>query len=146
MDTDQVAVARADNTTVRMDMLELLEGLLTSLLVDATTLSGNGVNSNLAVLNPFTAALQTKLADIEADATADQTAAEIVALLEALTGNARLDASAALRLIADALDTELGQHHLAHGRRRHRNVHMAGLDGHARCLRHGGPSIGGQHG
>ena len=93
MDTDQVAVARADNTTVRMDMLELLEGLLTSLMVDASTLSGDGVSSNLAVLNPFTAALQTKLADIEADATTDQTAAEIVALLEALTGTGRLDAS-----------------------------------------------------
>ena len=90
-----------------MDMLELLAGYLTSLMVDATTLSGNGVNSNLAVLNPFTAALQTKLADIEADATADQTAAEIVALLEALTGTGRLDASA-LQLIADAIDTELG--------------------------------------
>ena len=59
------------------------------------------------LLNPFTAALQTKLADIEADATTDQTAAEIVALLEALTGTGRLDASA-LQLIADAIDTELG--------------------------------------
>ena len=49
----------------------------------------------------------TKLAGVETGATTDQTGAEVVLLLQALTGNARLNASA-LRLIADAIDTELG--------------------------------------
>ena len=42
----------------------------------------------------FTSALETKLAGIEASATADQTGAEMVAALEGLSGNARLQASA----------------------------------------------------
>ena len=42
----------------------------------------------------YTDAEKQKLAGIEQDATADQTAAEIIALLEATVGNARLDASA----------------------------------------------------
>ena len=42
----------------------------------------------------FTQAEKTKLAGIADNATADQTGAEIVTLLEALTGNARLNASA----------------------------------------------------
>ena len=57
--------------------------------------------------NAFTDALQTKLNGVEDGAADDQTGAEIVTLLEALAGVGRLDA-AALRLIADAIDTELG--------------------------------------
>ena len=58
--------------------------------------------------NAFTDVLLTKVNSVETSAKDDQTGAEIVTLLQALTGNAQLDA-AALRLLADALDTELGQ-------------------------------------
>ena len=57
--------------------------------------------------NAFTDAFSTKLTGVEASATEDQTGAEIVALLEALAGAGQLNATA-LRLIADAIDAELG--------------------------------------
>ena len=49
---------------------------------------------NVASGSSFTSADETKLDGIEAGATADQTAAEIVSALEALSGEARLDAGA----------------------------------------------------
>ena len=57
--------------------------------------------------NAFTDVLKGKLDAAEDAATADQTAADIVALLDALTGNSRLQ-GAAVRAIADAIDSELG--------------------------------------
>ena len=57
--------------------------------------------------NAFTDALLTKLMGVDMNARDDQTGAEIVALIEALAGVGRLNASA-LRLIADQIDTELG--------------------------------------
>lgn len=53
----------------------------------------------------FTDALFTKLAGIEANATADQTGPEIVTLLEALIGAARLDATAIKNLPAGGTST-----------------------------------------
>ena len=85
VDTDQIAVARGA-TTVRMDMLELLADLLSSIMVDAATLTGDGVNTNLAVATPLTTTLLAKLNAIEANATADQTAAEILTLLLTVDG------------------------------------------------------------
>ena len=55
----------------------------------------------------YTTTEKAKLLAIEGDATEDQTGAEIVALLAALTDTARLSGSA-VQLIAGALDTELG--------------------------------------
>ena len=64
-------------------------------VVSDDTLSGDGTTGDpLAVANPFTDDDETKLDGIETGATADQTAPEIVALLQALVGNDRLDASA----------------------------------------------------
>ena len=57
--------------------------------------------------NAFTDALLTKVNSVEDDAKDDQTGAEIVTLLEALAGVGQLNATA-LRLIADAIDAELG--------------------------------------
>ena len=57
--------------------------------------------------NAFTNVLKSKLDAAENNATADQTGADIVALLDALTGNSRLQ-GAAVRAIADAIDSELG--------------------------------------
>ena len=57
--------------------------------------------------NAFTDALLSKLMGVDMNARDDQTGAEIVALIEALAGVGRLNASA-LRLIADQLDVELG--------------------------------------
>ena len=79
-------------------------------LVFDTTIAGAGTTADpRRVAIPVTQPELDKLADVEADATADQTGAEIVGLLDALTGNGRLDATVALRLIAAALDIELGQ-------------------------------------
>ena len=67
---------------------------LASVNSDAT-LSGDGGSTNpLTVANPFTAADETKLDGIESNATTDQSAAEIKAALEGLSGTAKLDASA----------------------------------------------------
>ena len=60
-----------------------------------STLSGLGTQASpLNVANPFTAADETKLDGIEPNATADQTGAEMVTAISALTGNARLNYSA----------------------------------------------------
>ena len=61
-----------------------------------TGLSGGGSSGDvtLTISEPYTAAERTKLATIEASATADQTAAEMKIALETLSGVARLDASA----------------------------------------------------
>ena len=68
-------------------------GGLASVSTDAT-ISGDGTSGDpLAVANPFTATDETKLDGIEENATADQTAGEIVGLIEGLSGNARLDAT-----------------------------------------------------
>ena len=56
----------------------------------------------------YTAAEKTKLSNVEASATADQTADQIATLLEGLTGADRVEAGSALRAVADAIDTELG--------------------------------------
>ena len=78
-----------------------------------STLTGEGTSSSpLAVANPFTDAQETKLTGIEPNATADQTGAEIVALLEALSGTDRLDEDALegglsnARLLTDADDLD----------------------------------------
>ena len=68
-------------------------GGITSLRL-GNTLIGDGVTSNLNVANPYTAVEKTKLAGIETGATADQSAVEIRDLLQTLTLNSRLDASA----------------------------------------------------
>ena len=65
-------------------------GGITSVTSDPT-LSGAGTTASpLAVANPFTTAEKSKLTGIEPSAKDDQTGTEIVALLAALTGNARL--------------------------------------------------------
>lgn len=59
------------------------------------TLDGTGTDDDpLGVVNPISAAQLTKLNGIEERATADQTAADIVALLEEQQGSARLDYTA----------------------------------------------------
>ena len=81
------------------------DGDLTAVSSDAT-LTGDGTSSDpLKVANPFTAADETKLDGIEAGATADQSGAEVKALLEALTGTGRL----AVAAVNGALDIETMQ-------------------------------------
>jgi len=59
------------------------------------SLAGDGTaGSPLAVANPFTAADEAKLDGIEAGATGDQSAGEIVTALASLAGDARLSADA----------------------------------------------------
>ena len=63
------------------------------------------VNALIAAYGqPFSTAEESKLAGIEADATADQTAADIVALLQGLSGNDRLQAAAIRGLATTLLD------------------------------------------
>ena len=61
-----------------------------------TGLTGGGSSGSvtLTVTTPYTSTEQNKLSAIEASATADQTGAEIKTVLEGLSGNARLKASA----------------------------------------------------
>ena len=76
------------------------EGTFAGIEVDSDDFSGDGTASDpLDLVNPFTGEEftsdeKTKLGDIEEDAKDDQTGAEIVGLLEALTGANRLDDSA----------------------------------------------------
>lgn len=82
-------------------------GGLTQVASDAT-LTGDGRSSHpLTVANPFTDDDESKLDGIEAGATADQSAAEIIDAIEGETGNARLDAQA-LRNYPDASTTDKG--------------------------------------
>ena len=58
------------------------------------TIDGDGTSGDpYTVANPYPQADEDKLADIEENATADQTADEIVTAIEGQTGNDRLDAS-----------------------------------------------------
>ncbi|MYD94235.1 MAG: hypothetical protein F4Y02_11220 [Chloroflexi bacterium] len=87
-------------------------GGLTQVASDAT-LTGDGRSSHpLTVANPFTDDDEAHLDGIEAGATADQTAAEIIGAIEGETGNARLDAQA-LRNYPDASTTGKGYVELA---------------------------------
>ena len=110
---NQINTLLADNTTGAIsegDVRSVFQDVADSLAF-ATQLRTDAQVNTLAdarALARYTAAEKTKLAGVEDSATADQTGDEIVTLLDALTGNDRLDATAALRLIADAIDTELG--------------------------------------
>ena len=85
--------ARIDAAAIK-NLPEPQGGGLTSVHTDAS-LSGLGTQASpLAVANPFTAADETKLDGISAGAEVNQTAAQIVTALEALTGAARLSYSA----------------------------------------------------
>ena len=78
-------------------------------IVTDTSLHGVGSSSNpLAVANPFTAAYERKLDGIEPGATADQTSAEIISLIESATGMGRLSATYLRDLPAGATPTALG--------------------------------------
>ena len=109
---NQINTLLADNTTGAIsegDVRSVFQDIADSLAF-ATQLRTDAQVNTLAdarALLRYTADEKTKLAGVEDSATADQTGAEIVTLLQALTGNGRLNATA-LRLIADALDTELG--------------------------------------
>ena len=62
---------------------------------EANPLNQSEVDARISAYgSPFTSAEKSKLGDIEDDATADQTGAEIVSRLEGLTGDNRLAASA----------------------------------------------------
>ena len=69
-------------------------GGLSTVETDATLTGDGSTDDPLAVANPFTAADESKLDGIEANATADQTGAEIKGALEGLTGANRLAATA----------------------------------------------------
>ena len=60
---------------------------------DATIMGSGDPASPLAVANPFTAADEAKLDGIEANATADQTGAEMIAAINADTGGTQISAS-----------------------------------------------------
>ena len=65
--------------------------------IGASLTAGSGItisSDTISVTNPFTDADETKLDGIETGATADQTGAEMVTALSALSGDARLPASA----------------------------------------------------
>ena len=84
---------RIDASAIR-NLPQPSDGGLSSVSTD-TTLAGLGTTaSQLRVANPFTEADETKLDGVEAGATGDQTAAEIVTALEALSNDDRLSASA----------------------------------------------------
>ena len=82
---------------------------ITTVTTDGTTASGDGTTTRpVAVINPFTAVLKTKLDGIEANASADQTATEIRDLLQTLLGTNRLDAAYIQGLPAGTTSSETG--------------------------------------
>ena len=98
-DTDAIYIRGArNNFTGNTTWINLANtgsgGGLATVSTDAT-ITGDGTSGDpLSVANPFTDADETKLDNIEAGATGDQTAAELVTALQTLTGADRLDASA----------------------------------------------------
>ena len=86
--------ALTGNARLSYNSLRDLPADLASVSSDAS-LTGTGTTASpLSVANPFTTADEAKLDGIEPNATADQTATELVTALAALTGSARLPASA----------------------------------------------------
>ena len=88
-----LTLTRRNGTTVEVS-LPSGGGGLSTVNTDGTTVSGDGSSSNPITLAQAVQTQLTKVDNIEANATADQTPAEIVTGLETLTGNARLNASA----------------------------------------------------
>ena len=118
---NQINTLLADNTSgdisegdVRSVFTDINDSL--AFLTDLRTEAQVNALADARALLRYTVAEKTKLGNVEDNATADQTGAEIVTLLEALTGNARLNATAALRLLADATRHRARKHGLAHGR------------------------------
>ena len=81
---------------------------LTAVATDSTLTGDGTAGDTLKVAVPYSTAEKTKLAGIETSATADQTAGEIISLIEGETGADRLDASK-LRNLPSRTQADFGE-------------------------------------